>query len=203
MMMRASRFLHVSTFCFLVVGSIALYAQDDKRQPERPQRQEEPRPEANQGQMNQQQHEQARPGNQEKQEQKAEKQQEQRQEKQNQEKQNEDQQKHAREQMRDDHQSQMSRTQEEHGRPTGRNAHIPEDRFRSNFGRSHTFAVRRPVVVQGQPGFVYGGYSFVFVDPWPADWAYTDDCYVDYIDDEYFLFDARHPGVRIALFVVI
>jgi DNA mismatch repair ATPase MutL len=208
MMMRASRFLHVSTFCILVVGSVALYAQDDKRQPERPQRQEEPRPEANQGQMNQPRHEEARPGNQEKQEQKAEKQQEQRQEKQNQERQDqqrqsEDQQKHAREQMKDDHQNQMSRAQEEHGRPRGKSAHIPEERFRSNFGRSHTFAVRRPVIVQGQPGFVYGGYSFVFVDPWPADWAYSDDCYVDYIDDEYFLFDALHPGVRIALFVVI
>ncbi len=58
------------------------------------------------------------------------------------------------------------------------------------------------VVVQGQPGIVYGGYSFVFVDVWPAEWSYDDDCYVDYVDGEYFLFDVLHPGVRIALFVV-
>jgi hypothetical protein len=63
--------------------------------------------------------------------------------------------------------------------------------------------VQRTTVVQGQPGFVYGGYSFVFVDAWPGDWAYTDDCYVDYIDGEYFLFNVLHPGIRIALFVVL
>ena len=36
----------------------------------------------------------------------------------------------------------------------------------------------------------------------PAEWTYDDDCYVDYVDGEYFLFDLRHPGVRIALMVV-
>jgi hypothetical protein len=41
------------------------------------------------------------------------------------------------------------------------------------------------------------------VDAWPAGWAYTDDCYIDYIDGEYFLFDLLHPGVRIAVFVVM
>jgi hypothetical protein len=57
-------------------------------------------------------------------------------------------------------------------------------------------------MVEGAPGFFYGGYSFVLVDAWPAEWAYDDDCYVDYVDGEYFLFDLRHPGVRIALMVV-
>ena len=59
------------------------------------------------------------------------------------------------------------------------------------------------MIVRGQPHFQYGGYNFELVDAWPADWAYTDDCYIDYIDGEYFLFDLLHPGVRIALFVVL
>ena len=186
--MRALRFLHIGTLTVLVAGSVALYAQDEKRQPERPQRQEEPRPEANQGEMKEPRQDEAKPSKQEKQEQRQDKQEEKQQEKQ------------SREQMKSDRP--MNNGQQAHGRPAGKSAHIPDDRFRSNFGRSHRFVVQRPVVVQGQPGFIYGGYSFVFVDPWPMDWAYTDDCYVDYIDGDYFLFDMLHPGVRIALFVV-
>lgn len=85
--------------------------------------------------------------------------------------------------------------------PAGKGGHIPDEKFRSSFGRSHTFHPSRPVIVNNQPTFVYGGYSFIMVDPWPAEWAYTDDCYIDYVDGEYFLFDVLHPGVRIALFV--
>src|SRR5882724_5620350 len=77
-------------------------------------------------------------------------------------------------------------------RPPGKSAHIPEEKFRANFGREHHFKVSRPVVVEGRPQFVYSGYTLVFVDPWPADWAYSDDCYVEYIDGEYFLFNVLH-----------
>ena len=59
------------------------------------------------------------------------------------------------------------------------------------------------MIVRDQRQFQYGGYNFEFVDVWPSDWAYTDDLYIDYIDGEYFLFDLLHPGVRIALFVVM
>jgi hypothetical protein len=90
---------------------------------------------------------------------------------------------------------------ENHAHPAGKGGHIPDDKFRGSFGRSHTFHVSRPVIVNNQPTFNYGGYSFIMVDPWPAGWAYTDDCYVDYVDGEYFLFDVLHPGVRIALYV--
>jgi len=90
---------------------------------------------------------------------------------------------------------------ENHARPAGKGGHIPDDKFRSSFGRGHTFHVSRPVIVNNQPTFNYGGYSFVMVDAWPGGWAYTDDCYVDYVDGEYFLFDVLHPGVRIALYV--
>lgn len=89
-----------------------------------------------------------------------------------------------------------------HARPTGKSAHIPDDKFRSSFGRQHTFKVSRPVVVNNQQTIQYGGYNFALVDTWPADWAYSDDVYLDYIDGEYFLFDLLHPGMRIAVFVV-
>jgi hypothetical protein len=88
-------------------------------------------------------------------------------------------------------------------RPAGNSARIPDDQFRQHFGRQHTVVINRPVIVEGQPRFQYGGYWFVISDPWPPDWAYTDDCYIDYLDGDYFLFDLLHPGVRVALFVAM
>jgi hypothetical protein len=87
--------------------------------------------------------------------------------------------------------------------PRGGGGHIPDNKFKANFGRQHTFVINRPIVVQGQPQFQYGGYTFTMVDAWPVGWAYTDDCYIDYIDGEYFLFDLLHPGVRVAVVVVM
>jgi len=98
--------------------------------------------------------------------------------------------------------------QGEHNHPAGqanarRGGHIPDDKFHAQFGRQHTFVVNRPVVVEGQPRFQYGGYWFEIVDPWPVEWAYTDDVYIDYVDGDYLLFDLLHPGVRVAVFVVM
>jgi hypothetical protein len=91
----------------------------------------------------------------------------------------------------------------DHARPASgqQGQRIPDDKFRSNFGRQHTFRVQTQVV-QGQPRFQYSGYWFALSNPWPAGWAYTDDCYIDYIDGEYVLIDLLHPGVQIALVVV-
>lgn len=80
---------------------------------------------------------------------------------------------------------------------------IPDDKFRANFGRQHTFVVNHVTTVGGQPHFQYGGYSFTIIEAWPAGWAYTDQCYIDYIDGQYFLFDLLHPGVQVALVVVL
>ena len=80
---------------------------------------------------------------------------------------------------------------------------IPDDKFRSHFGRQHTFKVQKTVIVEGQPRFQYGGYWFALSNPWPGDWAYTDDCYIDYIDGEYVLIDLLHPGTQIAVIVVV
>jgi hypothetical protein len=98
--------------------------------------------------------------------------------------------------------------QAEHARPSNDQAQhaagrIPDDKFRANFGRQHTFVINHPTIVEGQPRFQYGGFWFNITDAWPVGWAYTDQCYVDYIDGEYFLFDLAHPGVRIALVVVL
>jgi hypothetical protein len=84
-----------------------------------------------------------------------------------------------------------------------RGGQIPDDKFRAHFGRQHTVVINRPTIVEGQPRFQFGGYWFTIVDAWPGGWAYTDQCYIDYVDGEYFLFDLLHPGVRVALFVVM
>jgi hypothetical protein len=93
-----------------------------------------------------------------------------------------------------------------HGRPAGRSARIPDNDFKAHFGRPHSFAVRQVVtttrIVPNQTQFAYGGYTFIFLDPWPDDWTPTDDCYIDYEDGEYFLIDLAHPGVRIALSIM-
>lgn len=86
---------------------------------------------------------------------------------------------------------------------SGRGRRIPDDQFRSHFGKQHTFHVQRSQIVNvSQPVVIYGGYSFQLVDAWPADWAYDDDCYIDDVDGEYFLFDVLHPGIRIAVFII-
>ena len=82
---------------------------------------------------------------------------------------------------------------------------IPEDRFRAHFGRGHWFRVYRypVVVVGGYPRFQYQGFWFSLVDPWPEYWASnwyeTDDVYVDYVNDGYYMYNRRHPGVAIAV----
>ncbi len=79
---------------------------------------------------------------------------------------------------------------------------IPEDRFRTNFGREHLFVIRRPVIVEGAPRFQYGGYWFAFGAPWPVAWSYSDNVYVDYIDGGYYLYNPVHPGIRILVNVM-
>jgi hypothetical protein len=107
---------------------------------------------------------------------------------------------------RDEHQqNEHQEKSSEHMQQAGdrRGGHIPDDKFRANFGRQHTVVINQPVIVEGQPRFQYGGYWFNIVDAWPVGWAYTDQCYIDYVDGEYFLFDLLHPGVRVAIVVVM
>jgi hypothetical protein len=94
----------------------------------------------------------------------------------------------------------------QHARAEGRERHerrIPEPDFRAHFGREHHFHPGRMQVYQGRPQFNYSGYVFELVEPWPEDWAYDqDDYYIDYMDDEYWLYSLDHPGVRLELIIV-
>ena len=80
---------------------------------------------------------------------------------------------------------------------------IPDDRFRSNFGRGHNFRMGEPVLVGGYSRFQYGGFWFGFVQPWPAGWYYTDDVYIDYVDGDYYMYNPYYPGTRFSISVVI
>jgi len=140
--MRALRFVSV-TILSLLLGSAALvYAQDEK-QDEKPARQEEPKPQPRQDETKPANRDDAKPAKEEKQEKQD--------------------MKRDQEQSRD----QMKPEQAEHARPAGKSGHIPDDKFRAHFGQTHHFSART-VIVQGQPRFQYGGYTFEFVDAWPA-----------------------------------
>jgi hypothetical protein len=82
---------------------------------------------------------------------------------------------------------------------------IPDDRFDAYFGRGHWFRVHSApvIVVDGRPRFQYAGFWFTMVEPWPEYWAptwyETDDVYVDYVNDGYYLCNRRHPGVTVAV----
>jgi hypothetical protein len=105
--------------------------------------------------------------------------------------------------MDNEHRAAQGNDRDRNHNAGNRGRRIPDDQFRSHFGREHRFHVQRERIVNvSQPVVVYGGYSFQLVDAWPSDWSYDDDCYIDYIDGEYFMFDVLHPGIRIAVFVI-
>lgn len=186
--MRAGRCLNLIVLCFLACSAL-IYAQEPRQDENRAPRQQEPRPpeprqpeaqpEPRRDQTNAPRQDEVKPPKQNRQEQRPEDQ-------------------RSRDQMRP-----APERGQAHQRPAGKSARIPDDRFRQQFGRSHTFAVRPVGVAGGQQGFIYSGYTFVFLDPWPEDWAYDDGYYVDDIDGDYYLYDLVHPGMRIALFVVM
>ena len=187
--MKLSTSVGVGILALLLGVPAAVYSQDEPKN----EKQEEPKPEPKQEEVKPPKQEQAKPESSRPDEMKPPKQ---------------DEAKPSKEEKQEQGQEekQQMKTAQQGGanaRPAGRSGRIPDDKFRASFGRGHHFTVQRTTVSGGQSGFAYGGYSFVFVDPWPAGWAYSDDCYVDYIDGEYFLFDLLHPGVRIAIVVVM
>src|SRR6266436_3136281 len=82
---------------------------------------------------------------------------------------------------------------------------VPEDRFRGYYGQDHGFRIYSLPVryVGGHRRFQYGGYWFGLIDPWPeywsSDWYDSDDVYVDYYGDGYYLYNRRYPSDRIAI----
>jgi len=192
--MRTFRLLNVAVLSVLVGSAALVYGQDEKQQEEKPARQEEPKSKQDEAKPPRQ--DEAKPPKQDRQ---MEKQEQKRGQEQSGDQAKPEGQEHPKMQGDRDHQGQA---RDGHARPAGKGGHIPDDKFRAHFGQSHHFNAKT-VIVQGQPQFQYGGFTFELVDAWPADWAFSDDVYIDYIDDDYYLIDLLHPGVRIALFVVM
>jgi phage repressor protein C with HTH and peptisase S24 domain len=86
-------------------------------------------------------------------------------------------------------------------RSDGNRGRIPDDRFRANFGREHSFHVSHADYSRDRH-FQYGGYSFGFVDAWPDNWLYTQDVYVVEINGVYYLCNPAYPGINITLSIV-
>jgi hypothetical protein len=107
---------------------------------------------------------------------------------------------HAQEEHRDEHHEEAK--QEEHHEQRVVARRIDDAHFRAHFGHDHRFAIKHVTLVGGRPHFAYGGYNFEIVDAWPAGWSYNDNCYIDFVDGGYFLFNLRHPGVRITVTVL-
>jgi hypothetical protein len=86
--------------------------------------------------------------------------------------------------------------------------YIPQATFSVSFGSQHFFRLGGlPSMYMGYPRFSDGGFSFLIVDPWPGDWPQnwysSDDVYVDYNDDGYYLYNRRYPQERLAITIVL
>jgi hypothetical protein len=85
---------------------------------------------------------------------------------------------------------------------------VPDDSYSSYYGADHFFRVSSlPFRVEGgYPSFQYSGYWFSIVDRYPEYWGdtwyQTDDVYVAYSNDGYYLYNSRYPnspGVAISI----
>jgi hypothetical protein len=217
-----------STALFLLLGTTApanarQEKQEEKAKPAKQEQQAKPEKQQQaKGQQDQQRQQQDKSAKQQQQQQAKGQQEQQRQPRQQQDKsakqQQQQQAKGQQEQQRQPRQQQAAssqrpqRTQQEEARQRAQPAfrlsarssgRIPDQRFRSNFGREHRFRIGNPVFVDGYSRFQYGGYWFGFVEPWPVGWYYTDDVYIDHVDGGYYMYDPYYPGARFAITVVI
>jgi hypothetical protein len=122
---------------------------------------------------------------------------------QQQDKNNQQEQKNAQQQDRNN--KQEEKNAEQRSQPTGRasgGSRIPDDRYRANFGREHSFHVSHADYDRDRR-FQYGGYWFSFVDVWPSNWLYTQDVFVVEIDGMYYLCNPSYPGINVALNVTL
>ena len=85
---------------------------------------------------------------------------------------------------------------------------VPDDSYGSYYGPDHYFRVSSlPFSVEGgYPRFQYGGHWFSMIDPYPENWGdtwyQTDDVYVAYSDDGYYLYNRMYPdspGVAVSI----
>jgi len=85
---------------------------------------------------------------------------------------------------------------------------VPDDSYGSYYGPEHYFRVSSlPFRVEGgYPRFQYGGHWFSMIDPYPENWGdtwyQTDDVYVAYSNDGYYLYNRMYPdspGVAVSI----
>ena len=107
--------------------------------------------------------------------------------------------------MQDNQRKPEEKNAREHSQPKqgdhARAGRIPDDRFKANFGREHSFRVSEGDYRNRR--FQYGGYWFGFESVWPSNWLYTQNVYVIEIDGVYYLCNASYPGVNLVLSVTL
>jgi hypothetical protein len=99
-----------------------------------------------------------------------------------------------------DRQSAQQSQRDGENRGGGDHGRISDEHYRTSFGREHNFHVNQRDYDSRR--FEYGGYSFGFIDPWPAAWYYTDDVYVVYDNGGYYMYNPSHPGIRISVSIL-
>ncbi len=109
-------------------------------------------------------------------------------------------------QQNKNNQQEEKNAQRQHSQPAQRaggngGGRIPDDRYKANFGREHSFRVSEGDYRNHR--FQYGGYWFGFEGVWPSNWLYTQDVFVIEIDGVYYLCNPMYPGVNIALNVTL
>jgi hypothetical protein len=102
--------------------------------------------------------------------------------------------------QRQDRQSAQQPQRDGENRGGGDHGRISDEHYRTSFGREHNFHVNQRDYDSRR--FEYGGYSFGFIDPWPAAWYYTDDVYVVYDNGGYYMYNPAHPGIRISVSIL-
>ena len=107
--------------------------------------------------------------------------------------------KHAQQEQRPEQERPAAQREQQTQRAEGDRGRIPDDRYRANFGREHTFRVNQGDFNNHR--FQYGGYWFGFAAPWPSNWLYTQDVFVVDIDGVYYLCNPAYPGVNVELIV--
>jgi hypothetical protein len=117
---------------------------------------------------------------------------------------NQQEQKNAQQQGRNNKQEEKN-AQQQHAQAAQRGGggkRIPDDRYRANFGREHSFRVSHTDYDRDRR-FQYGGYWFTFVDVWPGNWQYSQDVFVVEIDGMYYLCNPAYPGIKVAIDVTL
>ncbi len=77
---------------------------------------------------------------------------------------------------------------------------VPDDYFHDHYGDGHAFRIYGlPFAYEaGNPRFQFNGYWFTMLDPYPENWGgrwyETDDVYIAYRGDGYYLFNRGYPG---------